>query len=77
MPESRDSGAARRPTKSLDILETEVLVSGGGMVGLTLGIALAGAGVATVVVDAADPAALQAVAYDGRCSAIASPLTCC
>ncbi|MEE8499683.1 MAG: FAD-dependent monooxygenase, partial [Kiloniellales bacterium] len=34
-------------------------------------IALAGAGVATVVVDAADPAALQAAAYDGRSSAIA------
>jgi 2-octaprenyl-6-methoxyphenol hydroxylase len=52
-------------------LETEVLIAGGGMVGLTLGIALAGAGVATVVVDAADPAALQTAAYDGRSSAIA------
>ncbi len=52
-------------------LHTEVLIAGGGMVGLTLGIALAGAGVATVVVDASDPAALQAAAYDGRSSAIA------
>jgi 2-octaprenyl-6-methoxyphenol hydroxylase len=77
MPESRDSGAAPRPAEILETpktpetLETEVLISGGGMVGLTLGIALAGAGVATVVVDAADPAALQAAAYDGRSSAIA------
>jgi 2-octaprenyl-6-methoxyphenol hydroxylase len=52
-------------------LEAEVLIAGGGMVGLTLGIALAGAGVATIVVDTADPAALQAAAYDGRSSAIA------
>ena len=86
MPESRDPGAAPRPAQPLETpgtpepleapetpeaLETEVLISGGGMVGLTLGIALAGAGVATVVVDAADPAALQAAAYDGRSSAIA------
>ncbi|MCH6587679.1 MAG: FAD-dependent monooxygenase, partial [Proteobacteria bacterium] len=71
MPESRDSGAAPRPAETPETLETEVLISGGGMVGLTLGIALAGAGVATVVVDAADPAALQAAAYDGRSSAIA------
>ncbi len=86
MPESRDAGAAPRPAETLETpktletpmtletpetLETEVLISGGGMVGLTLGIALAGAGVATVVVDAADPAALQAAAYDGRSSAIA------
>ena len=86
MPESRDSGAAPRPAQPLETpgtpepleapetpeaLETEVLISGGGMVGLTLGIALAGAGVATVVVDAADPAALQTAAYDGRSSAIA------
>ena len=52
-------------------IETEVLICGGGMVGLTLGIALAGAGIATVVVDTADPAALRAAAYDGRSSAIA------
>ncbi len=77
MSESRDSGVAPRPAETpptIEIsqtLETEVLIAGGGMVGLTLGIALAGAGVATVVVDAADPAALQAAAYDGRSSAIA------
>ncbi len=57
--------------EALETLEAEVLIAGGGMVGLTLGIALAGAGVATIVVDTADPAALQAAAYDGRSWAIA------
>ena len=74
MSESRHSGAAPRPAETLETpetLETEVLISGGGMVGLTLGIALAGAGVATIVIDAADPAALRDAAYDGRSSAIA------
>ena len=50
---------------------TEVLISGGGMVGLTLGIALAGAGIEVVVVDAADPAAVTDAGFDGRASAIA------
>ncbi len=56
---------------SPETLGTEVLIAGGGMVGLTLGIALASAGVATVAIDAADPAALRAAAYDGRSAAIA------
>jgi len=52
-------------------LETEVLVLGGGMVGMTLANALAGAGVATVVVDSAPPDSLLEAGYDGRASAIA------
>ncbi len=52
-------------------IETEVLIVGGGMVGLTLGVALAGAGVGVVLVDATDPATLRAAAFDGRSSAIA------
>ncbi|MHA1151545.1 MAG: FAD-dependent monooxygenase [Alphaproteobacteria bacterium] len=71
MSESCESGVAPRPAETLQSLETEVVIAGGGMVGLTLGIALAGAGVATVVVDAADPAALRDATYDGRSSAIA------
>ena len=59
------------PVLDAPTLEAEVLIAGGGMVGLTLGIALAGAGVATIVVDAADLAALQTAAHDGRSSAIA------
>ncbi len=51
--------------------DCEVLIVGGGMVGLTLGLTLAGAGVEVVVVDRADPAAVQDAAFDGRSSAIA------
>ena len=66
------AGPARgAPVLESSIIETEVLIAGGGMVGLTLGIALAGAGVATILVDAADPATLRTAAYDGRASAIA------
>ncbi len=54
-----------------DEATTEVLISGGGMVGLTLGIALAGAGVDVVVLEPRDPAASTDAAFDGRSSAIA------
>ncbi len=50
----------------------DVLVSGGGLVGLTLAIALARYGVAVAVVDPADPAETMAPGFDGRVSAIAS-----
>lgn len=50
----------------------DVLVSGGGLVGLTLAIALARHGVAVAVVDPADPAETMAPGFDGRVSAIAS-----
>ncbi|MEX0810549.1 MAG: UbiH/UbiF/VisC/COQ6 family ubiquinone biosynthesis hydroxylase [Dongiaceae bacterium] len=52
-------------------MNCEVAIVGGGMVGLTLGVALAGAGVETVVIDAVPAAARIASAYDGRSSAIA------
>ncbi|WP_299393588.1 UbiH/UbiF/VisC/COQ6 family ubiquinone biosynthesis hydroxylase [Pelagibius sp.] len=52
-------------------VETEVLIAGGGMVGLTLAAALAKAGVAVMVVDRLDPAAMREEAFDGRGSAIA------
>lgn len=51
--------------------ETEMLVLGGGMVGMTLAVALAGAGVAVIVVDSAPQDSLLAAGYDGRASAIA------
>ncbi len=50
---------------------TEVLVIGGGLTGMTLGCALAGAGVACVVIDASPQADLLDAGYDGRASAIA------
>ena len=52
-------------------METEVLILGGGMVGMTLANALAGAGVATVVIDSAPQETVLETAYDGRASAIA------
>ena len=48
------------------------MVAGGGMVGLTLGLAFAKAGVATAVVDALDPARARDVKFDGRVSSFAS-----
>ncbi|TZG28081.1 UbiH/UbiF/VisC/COQ6 family ubiquinone biosynthesis hydroxylase [Sphingomonas montanisoli] len=50
----------------------DVIILGGGLVGLTLGIALARHGVAVAVVDPADPAATLAAGFDGRASAVAS-----
>ena len=47
---------------------TDVVVAGGGMVGLTLGLALAKAGVETVVVDGLDPALVVDAKFDGRVS---------
>ncbi len=57
-------------TKSADI-QTEALIIGGGLTGLTLGLALARGGVECVVVDALDPAAVTDAGFDGRVSAIA------
>jgi 2-octaprenyl-6-methoxyphenol hydroxylase len=50
----------------------DVIILGGGLVGLTLGIALAKHGLATTVVDPADPAKTLAAGFDGRASAVAS-----
>ena len=52
-------------------IRTEVLIVGGGMVGLSLGIALARAGIAVAVVDRETPATQLAEPFDGRSSAIA------
>lgn len=51
--------------------DADVIVAGGGMTGLTLGLALAQSGIEVIVADA-EPADVQiAPAYDGRASAIA------
>lgn len=50
----------------------DVIISGGGLVGLTLGLALVRHGVACAVVDPADQQAILAPGFDGRVSAIAS-----
>ena len=50
----------------------DVVILGGGLVGLTLGIALSGHGVKTAIVDPADPVDTTAAGFDGRVSAISS-----
>ncbi len=50
----------------------DVIILGGGLVGLTLAIALGRHGVTCAVIDPADPAATTAPGFDGRVSAIAS-----
>lgn len=49
----------------------ELIVVGGGLVGLTLAIACAGGGLRTIVVEAESAEALRGRGYDGRSSAIA------
>ena len=48
-----------------------MVIAGGGLVGLTLGTALAGAGIETAVVDGTPPATMRDAAFDGRVSSIA------
>ncbi len=52
-------------------LKTDILVVGGGLNGLPLAIAVAGAGLDVVVLDRADPTAVVENTFDGRVSAIA------
>ncbi|CCQ75423.1 UbiH/UbiF/VisC/COQ6 family ubiquinone biosynthesis hydroxylase [Magnetospira sp. QH-2] len=59
----------REPTG--EILETDVLIVGGGFAGGTLACALARGGVSSVVIDREDPKAALRATYDGRAFAIA------
>jgi len=49
----------------------DILISGGGMVGLPLGLALAQGGFKTLIVDAAPPTTILEPQFDGRVSALA------
>jgi 2-octaprenyl-6-methoxyphenol hydroxylase len=51
--------------------DAELVVVGGGLVGMLLGVACAGAGLDVVVIDRQDPAAMLDERFDGRTSAIA------
>jgi 2-octaprenyl-6-methoxyphenol hydroxylase len=55
-----------------DPLRSDVLISGGGLVGQALALALARHGLSSQIVDPADPVATIAPGFDGRASAIAS-----
>jgi 2-octaprenyl-6-methoxyphenol hydroxylase len=50
----------------------DVIIFGGGMIGLALASALDSSGVSAIVVDPADPAPRTAAAFDGRTSAVSS-----
>jgi 2-octaprenyl-6-methoxyphenol hydroxylase len=56
----------------IEILRSDVLISGGGLVGQALALALAHHGLSSQIVDPADPVATIAPGFDGRASAIAS-----
>jgi 2-octaprenyl-6-methoxyphenol hydroxylase len=58
------------PTTS-PILDTEILIIGGGLAGLPLAIALGGAGIPTVIIDREAPARMLAAPFDGRTTAVA------
>ena len=60
------------PGSKVKIIEVEALIVGGGLVGLTLGSALAGAGLPVAIVERADPATIVAPEFDGRATAIAN-----
>jgi 2-octaprenyl-6-methoxyphenol hydroxylase len=60
---------AKQDTRSLD---ADLLIVGGGMIGLTVARAVAGAGLTSIVVDREAPAAALAAAADGRASALAA-----
>ncbi|TMJ14174.1 MAG: FAD-dependent oxidoreductase, partial [Alphaproteobacteria bacterium] len=50
----------------------DVIILGGGLVGLTIAIALDRHGLSSIVVDPADPAKTAAPAFDGRATAVSS-----
>jgi 2-octaprenyl-6-methoxyphenol hydroxylase len=52
--------------------KADVIIIGGGMIGLTQALALAAHGLTSHVIDRADPASLLAPGFDGRTSAISS-----
>jgi 2-octaprenyl-6-methoxyphenol hydroxylase len=53
-------------------LTADVVILGGGLVGMTLALALDAHGLTSIVIDPADPAATLNAAFDGRASAVAS-----
>lgn len=52
--------------------QADLIIFGGGLVGLALAAALDSSGLSTIVLDPADPAPRSGVAFDGRTSAVSS-----
>jgi 2-octaprenyl-6-methoxyphenol hydroxylase len=65
------SAADHEPMSTARETRGDVLVVGGGLVGLTLGLALAKGGLETLVVDSLDPRSVVDARFDGRVSAVA------
>jgi 2-octaprenyl-6-methoxyphenol hydroxylase len=59
------------PHENPEALPVDVAIVGGGLVGMTLGIAVGGAGMRVAVIDRLAPAETLAAPFDGRASAIA------
>lgn len=53
-------------------MQSDVIILGGGLVGLTLALALDRHGLSATIIDPAEPAQVLAPSFDGRASAIAS-----
>src|SRR5437773_6762140 len=53
----------------------DVIIFGGGMIGLTLAAALDSSGISAIVLDPADPEQRKGAAFDGRTSAVSSSST--
>jgi 2-octaprenyl-6-methoxyphenol hydroxylase len=53
------------------VIRAEIAIVGGGLSGLSLAIACAGAGIEVAVIDREDPARFRDAAYDGRTTAVA------
>ena len=51
---------------------SDVIILGGGMVGLTLAAALDSSGLSSIIIDPADPALRATAEFDGRTSAVSS-----
>jgi len=54
------------------VQDADIIILGGGLVGLTLAVALDAHGLTSIVIDPAEPASVLAKGFDGRASAVAS-----
>jgi 2-octaprenyl-6-methoxyphenol hydroxylase len=64
--------SGRLPLHSKAMDRQDVIIIGGGLIGLAQALALAAHGISSHVIDRADPAAMLASGFDGRTSAISS-----
>ena len=68
---SMTSNAPKMPETGAATQTPDVVIVGGGVVGLTQAVALADGGISVTVIDAADPAEAKGTGFDGRAFAVA------